>query len=80
MPGEMIKKLLMNVSYRTSDAGASRVRAGAVRAGRWGWLRAGKGTGRGAVRRPAGLRADVPQNLGDTQDIHHPLLRVSSFL
>lgn len=55
---------LWDMECRTQGAGASRVRAGAVRAGGWGWLRAGRGNGRGAVHRPAGLQADVPQNLG----------------
>lgn len=82
MPGQRATtiEMITHVSYRTQGAGASRVHAGAVRAGGWGWLRVGRGTGRGAVRRPVGLRADVPQNLGDTQDIHHHLLRVSKFL
>lgn len=64
---------LWDMECRTQGAGASRVRAGAVRAGGWGWLRAGRGTGPCAVHRPAGQQADVPQNLGDTQGIHHNL-------
>lgn len=63
---------LWGMEHRTQGAVASRVHVGAVRAGGWGWLRAGTGIGRGVVRLPAGLR-DVPQNLGDTQDIHHHL-------
>lgn len=70
----------MKRTYQTQGAGASHVRVGAGQAGGWGWLQAGKESESGVVLQPAGQLADGPQNLGDTQDIHHHLPRVSSFL
>lgn len=64
---------LWDTDHRTQGVEASLVRGDAVRAVGWGWLRAGKGIGRGAVRLPAGLRGGVPQNLEGIQDIHHHL-------
>lgn len=58
---------------RKLGAAASRVHVEVVRAAGWEWLRAGTGSGRGVVLRLEGLQAGVPQNLGDTQDIHHHL-------
>lgn len=62
---------LWDTDHRTQGVEASLVRGDAVRAVGWGWLRAGKGIGRGAVRLPAGRRGGVPQNLEGIQDIHH---------
>lgn len=59
------------------DVAASRARGVAGPAGGWGWLRAGRGSAPGVVQRRAGQQAGGPQNLGDTQDIHHHLRRVS---
>lgn len=63
-------------SYRRRGGAASRARA-AAGGGRWGWRRAGTGSGPGAVRQPGDLRpGGGPPNLEDTQGIHHHLLGV----
>lgn len=75
-----MEMFLLWESYRKPGAAASRVRVEVVRAAGWEWLRVGTGSGRGVVLQLEGLQVGVPQNLGDTQDIHHHLFRVSSFL
>ena len=64
-------------TYRRLGGAASRVRLDG-RGERWGWRRAGKGSGPGGVRLPGGpLPGGGPQNLTDRQDIHPHLRDVS---
>lgn len=61
------------MNYRIQGAAESHARVVAGPAAGSGWLRVGMGSGSSVVQQPKDQQADGPQNLADTQDIHHHL-------